>query len=105
MAWQRVAKLSEIPESGLFRTEANGTGILIIRDGEKLFVTSPRCTHEDDDLSSGILERGVLVCSFHSASFDPSTGAVVSPPEGGGDIGPLKTYGVKMEHDDVMVDC
>jgi nitrite reductase/ring-hydroxylating ferredoxin subunit len=104
MAWQSVAKLDDIPVSGLLRTEAGGTEVLILRDGEKLFATSLRCTHENDDLSGGMLEGGNLVCSFHYATFNPSTGEVISAPEDGGDVKPLKTYAVKVDNGEVMVD-
>ncbi len=103
MAWQRVANLGGIPVSGLLRTQAGSIEILIIRDGEKLFATSLRCTHENDDLSNGMLEGGNLICSFHYATFNPSTGAVVSAPEDGGDVKPLKVYDVKVENDEVLV--
>ena len=104
MVWQSVAKLSEIPASGLFKCETGSTEILIIRSGEKLFATSLRCTHENDDLSNGTLEDGKLVCSFHYASFNPSTGDVLSAPDDGGDVKPLKTYSIKVDNGEVMVD-
>lgn len=104
MTWQTVVKLAEIPVSGLLRSEVAGREILIIRYGDRLFATSLRCTHENDDLSNGTLESGNVVCSFHYASYNPSTGEVVAPPQDGGDTSPLKTYSVKVDNGNVMVD-
>ncbi len=104
MTWHRIAGVSELPESGLFRAEADGKGILLVKTGGKLFATQLRCAHEDDDLSTGTLEDGKIVCGFHFASYDPNSGKLVTPPQDGGDAGSLKTYSVKAENDDVLVD-
>lgn len=103
MTWQKVASLAELPENGLFRGVAGSTGILIVRMGDSLFATQLNCTHEDDDLSGGTLEDGNIVCGFHYATYDPRSGAVIAPPQGGGEAAQLRTYEVKAVGDDVMV--
>ncbi|MBX8631761.1 MAG: Rieske (2Fe-2S) protein [Thermoplasmata archaeon] len=104
MTWYRAAQLNSINQSGLLRAEVGGKEILLIRSGNNLYATSLRCTHENDDLSSGTLEDGNIVCGFHFATYSPATGEVISPPQDGGEATPLKTYRVKIEGEDIMVE-
>ncbi|MBX8633039.1 MAG: Rieske (2Fe-2S) protein [Candidatus Thermoplasmatota archaeon] len=104
MAWQFAANIDEMPATGLFRAEVEGKEILLIRSGEKIFATSLRCTHENDDLSTGTIENGNIVCGFHYATYSPSTGEVLAGPEDGGDARPLQTFNVKIEGSKVLVD-
>ena len=51
-------------------------------DGE-LFAVSRRCRHQFGDLSHGTIdEAGCLVCPWHQASYDVSTGEMVTGPRG-----------------------
>jgi len=72
--------------------------VLVRADGE-LFALSGVCPHQGGDLSEGVVERGVLWCPVHSSGFDCKTGAVVHPPA----PGPLRTYEVTTDGDDVYV--
>lgn len=104
MTWQKVGVLSDFADNGLSRAEVQGTEILIIRMGENLSATQLRCTHEDDDLSKGTLEDGKIVCSYHYATYDPSTGEVLSQPQDSGEATRLKTYAIKLVNGEVLVD-
>jgi nitrite reductase/ring-hydroxylating ferredoxin subunit len=104
MAWHVAANIDELPEAGLFRAEVEGKEILLIRTADRIFATSLRCTHENDDLSTGTLENGNIVCGFHYATYSPSTGEVLAGPQDGGDARPLQTFSVKIEGSAVMVD-
>lgn len=105
MTWQKVANLSEVPENGLAKFATSSGEILLIRMGERLFATQPNCTHESDDLSGGSLEDGKLVCGFHYAAFDPATGEALGQPQDGGAATALRTYAVRTENGDVLVDA
>lgn len=104
MSWHKVGSLSDIADNGLTRAEVEGTELLIVRMGERLFATQLRCTHEDDDLSKGTLEDGKIVCSYHYATYDPADGEVMSQPQNGGEATKLRTYGIKLEDGEVLVD-
>lgn len=99
-----MVSISEMPGYGLLRVELEGNEILLIRVGDRFFATSLRCTHENDDLSTGMLEDGKIVCGLHFATYDPATGEVISPPQDGGEARPLKTYPVRVEGQEIMVD-
>ncbi|MEM3851718.1 MAG: Rieske 2Fe-2S domain-containing protein [Methanomassiliicoccales archaeon] len=104
MTWVKVAEISSLPPEGLTRADANGVPVLIVTTGGKIYATQGLCTHEMDDLSNGSLENGNIVCGFHYATFQPSTGEVISQPQDGGEATPLKTYAVKIEDGKVLVD-
>ncbi len=52
------------------------------RDGD-LFALSRRCRHQLADLSTGSIDAaGCLVCPWHQARYDVTTGAMVEGPRG-----------------------
>ncbi len=104
MTWYKVGKESSMKDGDLAKVKAGDREILIIRDGGNFYATSHLCTHEDYDLADGFVDDHQLICPNHFASFNPKDGSVISPPEGAGDISPLKSYKVKVENGDVMVD-
>ncbi|GGM68815.1 (2Fe-2S)-binding protein [Thermogymnomonas acidicola] len=104
MTWYRVLKESQMNDGDLFKAKVNGKEILIIKDEGKFYATSLYCTHEQYDLSDGFMDDHKLICPNHFATFDPKDGSVVSPPEGSGDIEPLKSYRTKVENGDVLVE-
>ena len=72
---------------------------VLVRVGGELRALSGICPHQGGDLSEGIVEGSVLWCPVHSSGFDCRTGAVVHPPA----PGPLRTYEVALDGDDVYV--
>ena len=91
-------------DGDLFKVQVEGREVLIIRDGNSYFATSHLCTHEDYDLSEGFMDDHQLICPNHFATFNPKDGSVLSPPEGAGDISPLKSYKTKVENGEIMVE-
>jgi nitrite reductase/ring-hydroxylating ferredoxin subunit len=104
MAWYKVLKDGVMKDGDLFKASVENKEILIIKSGESYFATSLYCTHEDYDLSEGFMDEGKIICPNHFATFEPKDGTVISPPEGSGDISPLKSYKTKVENGEVMVD-
>ncbi|MFG1450543.1 MAG: Rieske (2Fe-2S) protein [Thermoplasmataceae archaeon] len=104
MAWYKVFKEGAIKDGDLFKATVEGKEVLVMKDGGHYFATSCYCTHEDYDLSEGFLDDHQLICPNHFATFNPKDGSVVSPPEGSGDISPLKSYKTKVEDGQVMVE-
>ena len=69
-------------------------------DGE-LFAVTRRCRHLGADLANGSLDRdGCLVCPWHGARFDLTTGAHQCPPAPSG----VSAYKVQVVGDEVQVD-
>ena len=58
------------------------------------------CTHDNGPLGEGILANGQVECPRHGARFDACSGAVKALPA----VRPVKTYAVKVEDNDILVD-
>ncbi|OWP57441.1 MAG: hypothetical protein B2I17_00575 [Thermoplasmatales archaeon B_DKE] len=104
MAWYKVLREEAMKDGDLFKSKVGDSELLIIREKGKFYATSLYCTHEQYDLSEGFLDEGNLICPNHFATFNPEDGSVVTPPESAGDIAPLKSYKVKVQDGDVMVE-
>lgn len=69
----------QLPPGSVRRADAWAVGN---RNGE-LFAVSRRCRHQLGDLSEGTIDAdGCLVCPWHRARYDVTTGAMVEGPRG-----------------------
>ena len=101
--WVKVASVGAIPRRGLEHVEVDGEQIVIVATGDgAYYALKDRCSHEDYPLSDGeLLEDGErLECIYHGAKFDVKSGRAVALPA----IRPVKTYDVKVEGDDLLID-
>jgi nitrite reductase/ring-hydroxylating ferredoxin subunit len=82
----KVAIKSEIPVGKMKHIEVNRKEIMIANVEGKFYAVSDRCGHENARLSTGTLTNTIVICPFHYARFDVTTGKVVSGPvlEGSG---------------------
>lgn len=97
-----MATRSELPKRGLAHVEAGGESICLVMtmDGA-LYALKDQCSHEDYPLSDGELmgDEQRVECIYHGAKFDIASGRAVALPA----IRPVKTYEVKVEGDDILV--
>ncbi|GBC70695.1 Naphthalene 1,2-dioxygenase/salicylate 5-hydroxylase systems, ferredoxin component [Candidatus Calditenuaceae archaeon HR02] len=98
--------MKEVPEGEMIRVDLGGKEVLVARVGERVYVTDVWCTHEEGDLSLGLLEGDVVRCPLHGARFRIADGSVVEGPEGEPPeaIPSLKTYRVKVLGDEVYIE-
>jgi nitrite reductase/ring-hydroxylating ferredoxin subunit len=99
MAWKKVCVKSQIADQSALKIKGDNP-IAVFRVGEEFFATDDTCTHAKFSLSDGYIEGDEVVCALHEARFCLRTGRVLSPPATVG----LRTYAVKVEGDDVMVE-
>lgn len=100
MAFTKVAVLSDFRNTGVKRVEINGVSIMILKLGNVFHALDSTCTHEDADLSRGIISGEYITCPLHLSRFSIRTGEVDNPPA----EEPLHTYDVKTVGDDILVD-
>ncbi|MGE4239422.1 non-heme iron oxygenase ferredoxin subunit [Ramlibacter sp.] len=100
MAWHRCAKHEDIWDGGVLGVVAEGVPIALYRIDGNVYATSNICTHATAAMSDGFLEGDCIECPLHQAVFHVPTGEV----RGGPADEPLKTYPVRVEGDDVLVD-
>jgi 3-phenylpropionate/trans-cinnamate dioxygenase ferredoxin component len=91
--------LSELEEGGMITVTLQGKNILLANVEGKICATSAMCTHEEADLSQGILDGNKIVCPLHFSEFDLLTGNVMNDPA----RHPLEVYETKVEDGKIFV--
>src|SRR3989441_209854 len=94
-----VANINEFADGKMKQVSANGTEILLARVRGKFHAVGAHCTHYGAPLVEGVLRSGRIVCPWHHACFDITTGDLQEPPA----LDALPRYEVKIEDDQVMV--
>ncbi|WP_144142061.1 FAD-dependent oxidoreductase [Paraburkholderia sp. BCC1884] len=94
-----AAQLSRLRADRAERVEVEGQAILLIRDGDAVRAYAADCPHAGAPLEQGAICDGRLICPWHKATFDVSTGNLLEPPA----LFALDRYPVAIQGDDVMV--
>lgn len=100
MAFERVARLADIPREGGLRILSRGRAIGLYRLGTRVLALQDDCPHQGRPLSEGERIGSRIVCPGHGWEFDLRTG--LAPGEV--DEPPLARYAVRVEGDWVWVD-
>ena len=86
-----VAAMADVPEDGWLRVDANGTPVLIARDGDGFSAVGAVCSHRGAPLDEGTREGDCVRCPWHGARFSLRDGAVLEGPA----VFALPTYVVR----------
>ncbi len=97
--WTKVATLEECPPGSLHKIMVGHEPVVLANVDGTVHAVLDRCTHEDLPLSDGEMEGTVLVCSYHGARFDVTTGA----PRGLPAVKPVKTFPVEVREDGIYI--
>src|SRR5215471_11149349 len=100
MAWQKAAALSELSEGGVIGVHVGTTPLALYQLDGAVYATHGICTHAMAILADGFAEDGKIECPLHQALFDIKSGKALCGPA----TEDLKTYAVKVEGDQVLVD-
>jgi 3-phenylpropionate/trans-cinnamate dioxygenase ferredoxin subunit len=81
---------------------AGGRRVLVARVGEDWYAVDDVCSHAHASLALGDLdtESCAVTCVLHGGKFDLRTGGIIEMPAGG----PLDTFEIFVEGDDVFVE-
>lgn len=71
---------SQLAENKPTRAIHNGTPILLVRHGDRLFAMAETCSHFSGPLSEGKLEGDSIVCPYHASRFALEDGRVLDGP-------------------------
>src|SRR5215207_7118273 len=93
-----LANTSDLGEGEMKEVSADGTRILLARVGEQFHAVGATCPHYGAPLAEGALCGARVVCPWHHACFDVTTGALVEPPA----LDSLPRYEVRVEGDRVL---
>ena len=112
--YHKAGSASELPDGGLKKVVLDGQEIMLARVGDDYYAIGNRCPHLGADLSAGKLEGTVVTCPRHGSQFDvrdgsnirwtDRTGIVLSALKVFKSPRPAKTYNVKVEGTDIMVE-
>lgn len=94
-----VAKLSELKDGEMKQVEAGGTEILLACVRDKYFAVGAHCTHYGAPLVEGVLSGERIVCPWHHACFDITTGNLEESPA----FDALPRFEVKIEGEQILV--
>lgn len=75
-----VAKVHEIKEGELRMVEINGEEVLLTKSKGEICACGNSCSHYGAPLSDGWIEEDRIVCPWHYAKFDPTSGERQTPP-------------------------
>jgi len=97
----RVLPLAQLGDRAILCAKIGQVGVLLIRDGDKVFACERACPHEQADLSLGRLSEGRLQCPRHLASFDLVSGEISA----GWPSRPLRRYPTAISDGWICVDA
>jgi nitrite reductase/ring-hydroxylating ferredoxin subunit len=110
MAVEKVCKTADIPKAEMRGLTVKGRQVLVANVDGTFYAVEALCPHMSGYLPSGKLEKSQVVCPVHRARYDVTTGKLVKNVDalvkvatghGGKD---LRTYSVKVESDDILID-
>ncbi|WP_067141891.1 Rieske (2Fe-2S) protein [Microtetraspora malaysiensis] len=99
MSFEKVCKVSDIPDDGALGVEVGDTPVALVRTGGEVFALHDVCSHAEVKLSEGEVYDHTLECWLHGSCFDLRSGKSTGPPA----TRPVNVYRVKIDGDDVYV--
>jgi nitrite reductase/ring-hydroxylating ferredoxin subunit len=100
MAFTKVATVQEVPAGKGKQVKVGGKTIALFNVGGTFLAIDDTCTHRGAPLSEGEIEGNEVICPWHGARFDLTSGAVMAPPAPKG----VSAYKVQVVGDEVQID-
>ena len=99
MKEHKVANKSELTEGEMKGVEVDDLKLLLTLINGEVHAVSGSCTHYGAPLADGALSGTQVICPWHHACFDVTTGDHLEPPG----LNALKKFEVRLDGDDVYV--
>lgn len=96
----KVAQTSDLSPGASKVVQADSHSIALFNVDGTFYAIDNNCTHRGGPLGQGELSGDTVVCPWHGARFNVTTGAVTSPPAGTG----VRSFPVTVEGNDVLVE-
>ena len=97
--WTDVAALDDLPDGTPRRVEAEGTPVLLLRQGDRIQAIGATCPHFGGPLDEGSIEGDTVTCPWHGSVFSLSDGALIHGPS----MYPAAAYEVRVENGRVAI--
>jgi len=95
-----VCTAEELPPGSRAVYDINGLYVAIFNVNGRYYAIEDRCTHDDGPLAEGELNGATIECPRHGATFDVTTGAVLSLPA----VKPVARYATRVVGNEVQVE-
>jgi nitrite reductase/ring-hydroxylating ferredoxin subunit len=100
MAFVKAVTIEEVPPGAAKQVTINGRTLGVFNVSGTFYAIDNTCPHRGAPLSEGECEGTELICPWHGARFDLTTGAHLSPPAPKG----VTAYKVQVAGSEVQVD-
>lgn len=100
MAFVKVATVQEIPPGKSKQAKVGGKTLAVFNVNGSFYAIDDTCPHRGAPLWEGELEGTHVICPWHAATFDVTTGAHLTPPA----RSDVACYKVQVVGDEVQVD-
>jgi nitrite reductase/ring-hydroxylating ferredoxin subunit len=100
MSLTKVANVQEVPPGTGKQVTVNGRAIAVFNVDGTFHAIDDTCTHRGASLSEGEVDGPDVICPWHGARFDLTTGAVKGPPAPRG----VQAYKVQVVGDEIQLD-
>jgi nitrite reductase/ring-hydroxylating ferredoxin subunit len=94
-----AANVNDLQDGEMRQVSVGETEVLLTRLDGKFYAVGAHCTHYQAPLAEGILSENHVVCPWHNAYFNVTTGDQQEPPG----LDSLAHYQVRVEGDKVFV--
>ena len=94
-----VANVNDLQDGEMCQVSVGETNVLLVRLVEKYYAVSAYCTHYQAPLAEGVLSGDHVVCPWHNAYFNITTGDQQEPPG----LDSLLCYRVRIDGEHVLV--
>jgi len=95
--FERVCAADEVGQPMPLRVDHGGRGVLVCREGGKLWAVDETCPHENQSMRFGVVFDGVITCPHHQYRFNLETGACSKR------CAPLQIYRLEVLDGDVWI--
>ena len=79
-AWTDVLAEGELVEDEPRCVLAEGTAVMVVKQGGALYALSDRCSHRGGPLHEGEISDTTVICPWHESVFDLRDGALIHGP-------------------------
>ena len=100
MAFTKVATIEELPAGTAKAVVINGRKLALFNLGGNIYAIEDTCPHRGAPLSEGECDGTAVICPWHGARFDLSSGALLSPPARTG----VAAFKVQLVGNEVQID-
>ena len=94
-----VAKAADLGPGQMVLVEIEDEEIVVANSNGEYYAFNAECPHAGGPLDEGEMEGKIVVCPWHGAEFDMTTGEALTPPVQDN----IDTYKVRVEGEDIQV--